>query len=108
MATVSPNIVLQGQSSVSAAATVGTAVCTLVTCKEPAANIYLLNADATATNTIVWILNGVPVVAGPVGIPQPGGADGAGLREIKMVYGDVLTAIAAADRVCYVVAVPSY
>lgn len=91
----------------SARGTVGNTVAELVKCLEPACIVYVNNQDATAGNTITIAVNDTPV-SGTDGIPVAGATNGDSVREIRLVRGDVLKAIAAADRAVDIIAVPTY
>lgn len=104
MATNWTTVEFQGASSRSAKGVVGTTVATLVICEEPGAIVHLQNQDGTAGNTVTYVLNDTPV-SGTAGINLPGAN---ALHTIHMVAGDVLRAIAAADREVDIVVVPYY
>lgn len=94
-------------SSVSARGTVGTGLATLLRCQAPGAIVYINNQDATAANVVTVAVNDTPT-AGANGINIAGKTEGDSVREIRMVRGDVLYAIAAADRAVDIIAVPAY
>lgn len=110
-----PQATFQGSSSRTINGTVGTAVAYLIECFEPACEVLLKNEDATAGNTLFYFVgpagtaNAAPTtaaVAGPVGVTLPGA--NAFPTRIPMVRGDLLTVVAAADRVFSAIATPTY
>lgn len=103
MATSFTRIELYGASSQTANGTIGDTVGEMVYCDEPACVVYIRNNDSTAGNTITWAINKTPV-SETTGVPLEGSAT----TEVRMVRGDVLSAIAAADRSVSVVATPYY
>lgn len=85
---------VEGQSSKNQAGTQGTTVGVIWVCREPSAVVTFQNNDATASNTVAWAKN-LPTVAVGTGIVLAGAG---AIHTIFMLKGDVLYAVAAADR----------